>query len=105
MPGAMIRNPREKCLLFGRRAALTVCQAISIAMTVVLPAPVASFRATRRSSGLAWERREFFAPLSELRRDLVNQTAVSTASIWQKKGRWLWKSDAASAGAGALFPA
>ena len=42
-----------KCLLPGRRTALIVCQAISIAMTVVLPAPVASFRARRSSSGLA----------------------------------------------------
>jgi hypothetical protein len=33
-------------------AALTVCQAISMAMTVVLPAPVASFKASRISSGL-----------------------------------------------------
>ena len=30
-----------------------VCQAMSIAMTVVLPAPVASFRARRISSGFA----------------------------------------------------
>ena len=35
------------------RTALTVCQAISIAMTVVLPLPVASFSAMRDSSGLA----------------------------------------------------
>ena len=42
-----------KCLLPGRRTALIVCQAISIAMTVVLPAPVASFSASRSSSGLA----------------------------------------------------
>jgi hypothetical protein len=33
------------------QTALTVCHAISIAMTVVLPAPVASFNATRTSSG------------------------------------------------------
>ena len=53
------RKPREKCLLPGCRTALTVCQAISIAMTVVLPAPVASFSARRISSGLACS----FAPL------------------------------------------
>ena len=35
------------------RAALTACQAISIAMTVVLPLPVAIFMASRKSSGLA----------------------------------------------------
>ena len=53
MPGVTIRKPRLKRLLFGRRTALTVCQAISIAMTVVLPLPVAIFRAMRSSSGLA----------------------------------------------------
>ena len=43
---------RER-LLLGRRTALMVCQAMSMAMTVVLPAPVASFSARRMSSGLA----------------------------------------------------
>ncbi len=52
-PGAQIRKPRVKFLLVGRRTALMVCQAISMAMTVVLPAPVASFSAKRISSGLA----------------------------------------------------
>ena len=52
--------------LCGRRAALTVCQAINIAMTVVFPAPVASLSASRDSSGLAsslaflrWSRKRF----------------------------------------------
>ncbi len=53
MPGVTIRKPRLKRLLPGERTALTVCQAISIAMTVVLPLPVAIFRARRSSSGLA----------------------------------------------------
>ena len=64
-----------KCLLPGRRTALIVCQAISMAMTVVLPAPVASFSASRISSGLAsllaaarWSRMRL--PLCRLRRDL-----------------------------------
>ena len=48
-----MRKPRVKCLLPGRRTALTVCQAMSIAMTVVLPAPVASFSARRSSCGFA----------------------------------------------------
>ena len=52
-PGATTRNPRVNRLLLGRRTALTVCQAMSIAITVVLPAPVASFSAKRVSSGLA----------------------------------------------------
>ena len=42
-----------KRLLCGWRTALMVCQAMSIAITVVLPAPVASFSARRMSSGLA----------------------------------------------------
>ena len=53
MPGAMIRKPRLNRLLVGERTALTVCQAISMAMTVVLPLPVAIFIARRISSGLA----------------------------------------------------
>ena len=53
MPGVMIRKPRVKRLLVGERTALTVCQAISIAITVVLPLPVAIFMARRTSSGLA----------------------------------------------------
>ena len=40
-------------LLPGRRTALTVCQAMIIAITVVFPAPVASFRASRARPGLA----------------------------------------------------
>jgi hypothetical protein len=89
---------RPVTLLLSRLTAFTVCQAMSIAMTVVLPAPVASFRATRSSSGLACA----FAPLMwpqnlaprapSLGATSVNQIAVSTASIWQKKGRipWNW---------------
>src|SRR5271157_3860533 len=53
MPGATTRKPRENVLLLGWRAALTVCHAMIIAMTVVLPAPVASFSARRSGSGFA----------------------------------------------------
>jgi hypothetical protein len=74
--------------------AFTVCHAISIAITVVLPAPVASLSATRNSSGFAsalalprclimrlpdWS---FVSPATS-----VSQIAVSTASTWQKNGR------------------
>ena len=52
MPGATTRKPRVKRLLFGCRTALMVCHAMSMAMTVVLPAPVANFRAKRDSSGV-----------------------------------------------------
>ena len=62
MPGVTIRKPRLNRLLVGERTALTVCQAISIAITVVLPLPVAIFRAMRSSSGLACS----FAPLDVL---------------------------------------
>ena len=51
MPGVTIRKPLLKRLLPGARTAFAVCQAISIAMTVVLPAPVAIFIARRKSSG------------------------------------------------------
>ena len=69
----------------GRRTALTVCQAMSMAMTVVLPAPVASFSARRESSGFASAlavarcSRNFF-PLAACGATSVSQMAVSTAS-------------------------
>ena len=53
IPGVTTRNPRVNRLLCGRRTALTVCQAINMAMTVVFPAPVASLSASRISSGFA----------------------------------------------------
>ena len=52
-PGVTTRNPRVNRGLPGRRTAFTVCQAMSIAMTVVLPAPVASLRAIRGSPAFA----------------------------------------------------
>ena len=52
MPGVTMRKPLLKRLLPDARTAFAVCQAISIAMTVVLPAPVAIFIARRKSSGL-----------------------------------------------------
>jgi hypothetical protein len=93
MPGATIRKPRVNCLLPGWRTAFTVCQAISMAMTVVLPAPVASLSASRTSSGLAcslpplmWAQNlATRGPI--LGATSVSQMAVSTASIWQKNGR------------------
>jgi hypothetical protein len=51
--GVTIRNAREKRSEAGMRTALSVCQAMIIAITVVLPAPVAIFTAMRNSSGLA----------------------------------------------------
>jgi hypothetical protein len=47
-----MRKPRLK-LLAGDRTALTVCHAISIGMTVVLPLPVAILMAMRSNSGFA----------------------------------------------------
>jgi hypothetical protein len=77
MPGANDQKPRVNFLLLGRRTALMVCQAMSIAMTVVLPAPVASFRARRSEFGvggcsLALEviRKRGRLPSRWLRRDL-----------------------------------
>ena len=50
------QEARENRLEFGERTAFTVCQAISIAITVVLPEPVAIFM---REAGQApdWPRR------------------------------------------------
>ena len=55
MPGVTTKKPRVNRLLWGRRTALMVCQAINIAMTVVLPVPVANLSANlgSGSSGLA----------------------------------------------------
>jgi hypothetical protein len=52
IPGVMITKAREKSLE-SLRAAFTVCQAMSMANTVVVPLPVAIFMAKRKSSGLA----------------------------------------------------
>ena len=81
-----------KFLLLGRRTAFTVCQAISIAITVVLPAPVASLSAMRKSSGLASlltdsNRSRILRPSRSLGATSMSQITVSTASNWQKKGR------------------
>ena len=98
MPGATTRKPREKLLLLGWRTAFTVCHAMSMAMTVVLPAPVASLSARRISSGFAWAfapsrcAANFAARAPSLGATSASQIAVSTASTWQKKGRTLLKS-------------
>ncbi len=89
MPGATSKKASVNIFDCGRRALLIACHAISIAMTVVLPAPVASFRARRNRPGfepslccrkysrcLAWT--GFFGATS------VNQISVSAASTWQK---------------------
>ena len=92
MPGVTIRNPFEKRLEFGDRTAFTVCHAISMAMTVVFPEPVAIFMARRKSSGLAsafaacrWF--QMWAYCFRPRATSVSQMIVSAASTWQKKGR------------------
>ncbi len=91
-PGVTTRNPRVNFLLLGRRTALIVCHAISMAMTVVLPAPVASFNASLVNPGLAsllafarCSRKPF--PALVLEATSVSQIAVSAASTWQKNGR------------------
>jgi hypothetical protein len=95
-PGAQTRNPRANCLLPGRRTAFTVCHAMIIAITVVLPAPVASFSASRFSSGLASRLAEARCSRNALPcltpgATSVSQMAVSMASTWQKNGRTLLK--------------
>ena len=91
-PGVTTRKPRVNRRLPGCRTELIVCQAMSIAMTVVFPAPVASLRASRCNSGLdcsfadrRWSRKR--RPVADWGATSVSQIAVSAASTWQKKGR------------------
>jgi len=85
-PGETTRNPRVNFPLPGRRTALTVCHAMIMAITVVLPAPVASLSARRISSGLAsWLAlsrcsRKALPVLPDFGATSVSQIAVSTAS-------------------------
>ncbi len=71
--------------------ALTVCQAMSMAMTVVLPLPVAILQRDAGRPGLAWSLapRDVRGSCRRWRRlaTSVSQISVSTASTWQKKGR------------------
>lgn len=78
-PGATIRKPRVNCLLPGWRTALMVCQAMSMAMTVVLPAPVASFSAMRNRSGLDIA----FAPARWSRNFLPAAPSLGATSVSQ----------------------
>lgn len=59
MPGVMMRKPRLNRVPAGDPTALTVCQPISIAITVVLLLPVAIFRAIRNKSGLRAAQRKY----------------------------------------------
>jgi hypothetical protein len=65
------------------RVVCSVCHAISMAITVVLPASVASLSAIRGSSGFIARSRSLSVPgaISD------NQIAVLAASIWQKNSR------------------
>ena len=51
MPGVTMRNVSENRRSFGSASLFKACQAISMAMTTVLPVPVAIFIATRLSPG------------------------------------------------------
>lgn len=93
------------------RTALMVCQAISIAITIVLPTLVASFSASRLSSGLAsllaltrcGRKPSPILPICGA--TSVSQMVVSTASTRLKKGRMplnSWCRQCCSAG---RFPA
>ena len=94
-PGVTTRKPRVNLRLLGCRTALMVCHAMIMAITVVLPAPVASFNAMRSRSGLASLLTS--ANLSRILRSAGlslgatsdSQITVSTASTWQKNGRKL----------------
>ena len=85
-PGATIKNPLENFLLSGCRTALATCQAMIIAITVVLPAPVANFSAMRIRSGLeslfeASSNDNIALPELVLGATSVSHIAVSAASI------------------------
>jgi hypothetical protein len=69
-----------------------VRHAMSMAITVVFPLPVAIFRAMRRQPGLDCSfamsnRCLMWAKRRTRRATSASQIAVSTASTWQKKGR------------------
>jgi hypothetical protein len=51
IPGVTIRKPRENLRGLADRTAFRVCHAISMAMTVVFPARVASLRAIASDQG------------------------------------------------------
>ena len=53
MPGVTTRKLRVKSWDLGYSTAFRVCQAMSIAMTVVLPEPVAILSAQRSNPGFA----------------------------------------------------
>ena len=82
-----IRNPRVNRRLCRRRTALMVCHAISMAITMGLPAPVASWSARRSSPGFAsWLASSRYwrngrpALSARLGATSVSQMTVSTAS-------------------------
>ena len=104
MPGATSGKSCEKVFDLRQRAAFSASQAMSIAITVVLPAPVASSWATRKRSGIpasmgapsevgttslpALIRSGNRRPrLPALGATSVSQIAAPTASRWQKNGR------------------
>ena len=52
MPGVTIRKVSEKRASCGLASLLSACQAISMAMTTVLPEPVAILNADARQAGV-----------------------------------------------------
>ena len=52
MPGVTMRNVSENRASCGLASLLSACQAMSMAMTTVLPEPVAIFKAMRGRPGL-----------------------------------------------------
>ncbi len=52
MPGVTMRNVSENRASCGLASLLSVCQAMSMAMTTVLPEPVAIFKASAEQAGV-----------------------------------------------------
>ncbi len=88
MPGVTIRNVSEKRLSCGLASLFRACQAINMAMTTVLPEPVAILKAMRYRSGFlaSFASRRWFSIQGWLRPAIsARKMAVLSASIWQKK--------------------
>ena len=88
MPGVTTRKASENRLSWVLASLFSACQAMSIAMTTVLPEPVAILKAIRYSPGFrAWpsSRSLFSIHGWRLPATSARKIAVSSASIWQKK--------------------
>ncbi len=89
IPGLTIKKVSLKRASWGFASLLSVCQATSMAMTTVLPDPVAILRASRGKPGfeVSFASRMSFSIQASpnFLATSVMKMRVSRASIWQKK--------------------